>query len=279
MSIVRRECGWGKGRSAVEAAEARRIGTTRRSLLAAGAVLAVRPAAAAEPLRVAAAADLRHALDEIARAFEAAGGGPVVITYGSSGLLARQIAQGAPFELFLAADEEFTNRLATEGHAEGTGTRYATGRLALITPRRAMPEGSSGFDGLARMLDTGLIRRFAIANPEHAPYGARSREALERVDLWPRLAGRLVLAENVAQAAQFVVTGAAQAGITAYALMQGEGRGLNLEQAVIAATLHTPLRQTMILTRRAGPIARRLHDFVAGAGGQAILARYGFEKP
>lgn len=246
--------------------------------LAAASALATRPAVAQTVIPVAAASDVREALAAIIAAFEAGNGTRVRATYGSTGTLARQIAQGAPFDLFLAADESFAERLIAEGHGTPPGAVYAIGRLALITRRDSGLDISAGLEAVRSALGAGRIRRFAIANPEHAPYGARAREALEKAGLLPHLASKLVLAENVSQATQHVLTGAAEAGITGSALTKSP-EAAALSAVPIPANMHTALRQRMVLTKRASTAAGALFDFIVSPAGQAILAAHGFEAP
>ncbi len=228
---------------------------------------------------VAAAADLRLALDQIAAAFETSHGATVRVTYGSSGNLARQIAQGAPFELFLSADEALAQRLVDAGHAEGPGTIYGIGRLALIARKASPIEAETGMAAIRAALARNAIMRFAIANPEHAPYGARAKASLQKAGLWDQLQGRLVLAENVAQAAQFVATGAADAGITALPLVKAGDAAKTMRYGIIPAEDHMPLRQRMVLSKQAGAPARAFYVFIASAEAQAILRAAGFEQP
>lgn len=253
--------------------------------LAAGAACGATVARAQAPISVAAAADVRDALGAIIAAFEARDGAKVRATFGSTGNLARQIAQGAPFDLFLSADESFADRLIAEGHAEGPGALYAVGRLALVTRREGGLDIAGGLDAVATALSAGRLRRFAIANPEHAPYGMRAKEALEKSGLWGRLGPHLVLGENVAQATQYVLTGAAEAGITAYPLTKSS-EAAPLAVVLIPAETHSPLRQRMVLTRRGvgssgtnATRARALFDLIVSPAGQAMLQAYGFERP
>ena len=230
-------------------------------------------------IAIAAAADLRHALDAIIARLETSKAGKIRVTYGSSGNLARQIAQGAPFELFLSADEAIAQSLIDAGHAEGPGIVYGVGRLAVIARRGGRIEAERGLQAIAEAMAGNDLSRFAIANPEHAPYGARAKETLEKAGLWQPLQGGLVLAENVAQAAQYVMTGAAEAGITALPLVKTGPAAAALRYGIVPAELHTPLRQRMVLAKRASPAARALYAFIATAEAQAILRASGFEQP
>lgn len=239
---------------------------------------ACRVAAAAPPL-VAGASDLQFALTEIAARFREATGEEVRLSLGSSGNITRQIEQGAPVELFLSADEAFIFRLAEGGHLRDRGVPYAVGRIVLLVPPASPLDAMQGMEAIRAGLDAGRIRRFAIANPEHAPYGRAARQALEASGLWDRVQPHLVLGENVSQAAQFALAGGSQGGIVAYSLVLApamQGRGAF---ALLPDGLHAPLRQRMALTRRAGPAAERFHAFVQAAPARAILRRHGFALP
>ncbi len=254
--------------------------TTRRGLLAtlALALPAVRARAEAGPL-VAAAADLAFALEEIAGRFRAAGGGPVRLVFGSSGNFARQIRQGAPFELFLSADEDFVLELARDGLTRDQGVPYAVGRIVLLVPHGSPLAADGTLADLARALGDGRLGRFAIANPEHAPYGRRAEEALRHRGLWEAIRPRLVLGENVGQAAQFVTSGNAQGGIVAWSLALAPQLAARAAHAPIPEAWHAPLRQRMVLTRRAGPAAERFLAFLRGPEAREVLGRSGFLAP
>ncbi len=237
------------------------------------------PARGGAPV-VAAASDLRFALEEIATGFRRETGQAVRLVFGSTGNLARQIREGAPFELFLAADEVFVRDLAREGLTRDAGTLYAEGRLALAVPASAtalQPDGT--LETLRSALARGRLRRFAIANPEHAPYGMRAREALQHAGLWRALQPLLVLGENVAQAAQFALSGSTDGGIIAWSLAlspQLRDRG---RFGLIPARWHRPLRQRMALLKGAGPVAEAFYVSLQKPSARAILARHGFRLP
>jgi molybdate transport system substrate-binding protein len=255
----------------------------RRRLLAAALALPglmpARLASAAAPPLVAGASDLQFALIEIAARFREAAGEEVRLSFGSSGNITRQIEQGAPVEVFLSADEAFIFRLAEGGHLRDRGALYAVGRIVLLAPPASPLDATQGMEAIRAGLDAGRMRRFAIANPEHAPYGRAARQALEASGLWGRIQQHLVLGENVSQAAQFALAGGSQGGIVAYSLVLApamQGRGAF---ALLPDSLHAPLRQRMALTRRAGPVAERFHDFVQAAPAREIMRRYGFALP
>ncbi len=236
------------------------------------------PARAAVPT-VAAAADLRFAMDELIALYGKQKGRQVKVTYGSSGIFYQQIAAGAPFELFLSADEDYVLRLHKAGLTQGRGDVYAIGRIVLFAPMGSALAVDSGMAGLRRALADGKVSRLAIANPEHAPYGRRAREALEKAGLWASLEPRLVLGENVSQALQFATTGGADGGIVALSLVKAPGLAAAGRWALLPETLHGPLRQRMVLTRKAGPEAQAFHAWLKGPEARAVLARYGFVPP
>lgn len=243
------------------------------ALLAAGTVPCV-----ASP-RVAAASDLRFALEEIASRYARGLGGAVRITYGSSGNFRRQIAEGAPFELFLSADESYVLALAREGRLEDEGVLYASGRLVLFAPQGSRVDAAGGLRALARYVQGGGTGKVAIAHPDHAPYGRAAREALRHAGLWEALQGRLVLGENVSQAAQFATSGNAVAGIFAYSLTFSPAVASRGRFALIPQEAHAPLRQRMALVKGAGPEARAFFRFLQGAEARAVFSRHGFALP
>jgi molybdate transport system substrate-binding protein len=231
------------------------------------------------PPRVAAASDLQYALTEAVDLFAKEAGARVELVFGSSGTLARQIQDGAPFELFLSADEAFVDHLVRAGRTRDRGALYATGRIVLFAPRGSPLAASDGLDGLARLIEAGKVTRFAIANPDHAPYGRAAEQALRKHGLWDALRPSLVLGENVSQAAQFATTGNAVGGIIAQSLafappMQERGTSFLIPDAD-----HAPLKQRMVLLARAGPVAEQFYRYLQEPPARAILARYGFVLP
>ncbi|MCZ4312113.1 molybdate ABC transporter substrate-binding protein [Comamonadaceae bacterium G21597-S1] len=237
------------------------------------------PAAAQTGPAVAAASDLKFALDDVAAAFRAQTGQSVRISYGSSGNFMRQIQQDAPFELFLSADETFVFQLAQQGHTIDRGALYATGRIVLFAPTRSPLRVDPQLADLRAALSDGRITRFAIANPEHAPYGRAAREALQSAGLWDTLQGRLVLGENVSQAAQFAVSGSTQGGIFAYSLALAPAFAHAGRYVLVPENMHQPLRQRMVLTRKAGPEARAFYQYLQQPPARAIFKRFGFVLP
>jgi molybdate transport system substrate-binding protein len=245
-------------------------------LIVIGALAATTPQRA--PI-VAAAGDLNPAATEIAAQFAKDTGQRVEVVFASSGTLTRQIRDGAPFEVFLSADEAFVEQLADLGLTRDRGRLYGIGRLVFFAPNGSPFNPRDGYAGLARLLDDGRLTRFAIANPDHAPYGAAARAALQKGGLWDRIRPRLVLGEHLAQAAQFATTGNAVGGILAHSQMHAphmQGRG---EWMLVPAEDHPPLRQRMVRLARAGPVAERFYQYMQEPAARAILTRYGFTLP
>ncbi len=242
-------------------------------------MLIATPVRAADVPNVAAAADLQFALTEIATAFTRDTGDAVKLTFGSSGNFRRQIGEGAPFELFLSADEGYVQALAREGKTRDEGAIYAVGRIVIIAPINSPLVPDADLEGLRKGLAAGTVTRFAIANPEHAPYGRAAREALQHAGLWERVRPKLVMGENVAQAAQFAVSASAQGGIVSYAQVAGPALKGKVRFALIPADWHAPLRQRMVLMRNAGPVAVSFYRYLQSPIGRGILTRYGFGVP
>lgn len=228
---------------------------------------------------IAAASDLQFALPEIARAFAAETGQEVRLSFGSSGNFARQIRQGAPFELYLSADEDYVLALARDGFARDEGALYAVGRIAVIVSRGSPLKADGALDDLAAALRDGRLQRFAIANPEHAPYGRRAEEALRHRGLWDAIRPHLVLGENVSQAAQFALSADAQGGIVAYSLALAPPIAARSMHALLPQAWHAPLRQRMALLARAGRVAEEFYQYLQQPPARAVLRRYGFVLP
>jgi molybdate transport system substrate-binding protein len=230
---------------------------------------------AAEPpgLTVFGAADLTFALKELAPRFEKAAGVKVTLVLGSTGNLARQIEHGAPADLFFAANESFVDDLVARGAVIAqTRTLYAQGRLVLATPRAS---GSRLND--LRELAGPKVRRVAIANLQHAPYGKAAEQALRKVGVWDAVRSKLVYGENIRHTLQFLQTGAADAGIVALSVADVP----EIESVPIDPALHAPLNQVVAVARRSArpEIALAFIQYVNGPEGRPIMKRYGFRLP
>lgn len=219
-------------------------------------------------LLVAAATDLSAVQVPLTQAFERATGVRVRFVLGASGMLTRQIEQGAPYDVFLSANEKFVSDLAASGRLVQDSVQiYTLGRLALWSK-----DGS-----IRRLADlrSPRILHVAIANPAHAPYGAAARQALESQGLWKELQSRIVYGENVRQALQYAESGNAEAVITAWSLLFNRGGIL------LADNLHSPIRQScgIVASTRHPAAARRLLEFLTGEPGRKILESNGLFPP
>ena len=231
-----------------------------------------RPAAETAELHVAAASDLIPAFEQIGREFEAKQKIKVVYSFGSTGLLTRQIENGAPMDVFAAASVDFIDQLEQKGLIiNDTRVVYARGRITLWTPKDSQLQLSKVND-----LTASEIKRIAIANPDHAPYGMAARDALQTAGVWDAVKPKLVYADNIRQTLEYAETGNVDVAIVALSLsQQSDGRWV-----LIPAELHKPINQGLAVIKETKneSAARAFSAFVSGAEGQAILEKFGFEK-
>lgn len=226
-----------------------------------------------DPLLVAAASDLQFAFGEIGPRFEEATAHSVTFTFGSTGNLTAQIENGAPYDILAAANVAYVERLNEQGLIEpGTQQQYAQGRLVLVVNRQSGLQATR----LEALADT-AIRHVAIANPDHAPYGAAAQQALQRAGVWDVVLEKLVLGENVSQTLQFVQTGDAQAGIVALSIAEVP----EVTGTLIPDNLHDPINQALAIIKGTPreTAARAFIEFVNSPEGRAIMEQYGFLLP
>lgn len=248
-------------------------------VLVAGVSLAARLTQRGEPaIRIAAAADLKFAMDELARDYETRNHVRVDVTYGSSGNLFSQIQNGAPFDLFFSADTEYPQRAEAAGLAEPqTLFTYAIGQIVLWAPPNAKVNlAKQGWDAL---LDAS-VQKIAIANPEHAPYGRAAVAALQKTGIYEQVRPKLVYGENISQAAQFVQSGNAQLGVVAKSLAMSPAMASG-QMWEIPANMYPPIEQAALILKSATnkSEARTFLEFVRSAHGRAILQQHGFAAP
>ena len=229
------------------------------------------PATSPDELTVAAAADLTPAFEEIGREFESVTKTKVIFVFGSTGMLTRQIENGAPVDLFAAANVSYIDELDQKGLiVSGTRTIYARGRITLWTPDES-PLRLQSINDLARP----EVTRIAIANPDHAPYGLAAKQALQTAGIWERVQPKLVYGDNIRQTLQYAQTGNVEVAIVAMSLsIPSRGRW-----QLVPEELHEPIDQGLgvIKEARNEPAARAFADFITGPQGRAIMKKYGFD--
>ena len=234
--------------------------------------------AVAEEITIAAASDLNFAFKDIVAEYEKATGNRVKLTLGSSGNFFAQIQNGAPFDLYFSADIAYPRKLEEAGLAvPGSLYQYAVGRIVLWTGNGSHLDFSKGL----QILSETTIRKIAIANPKHAPYGRAAVAAMEYAQVYDQIKDKLVLGENISQAAQFVESGAADVGIIALSLafappMQAAGHYWE-----IPADAYPPIEQgaVLIMSGKNQECAKAFLSFIQGVEGQAMMTRYGFVAP
>ena len=228
----------------------------------------------AAPLRIAAAADLKFALADIVAAYrEARPKEEVVTTFGSSGKFRTQILAGAPFDLFFSADPENAEAVSAAGKGEAVFA-YARGRLSLW----ARKDASLVLCADLKCLDVPSVLKISIGNAAHAPYGKIAEEALQKAGLLGSVSGKLVRGDNIAQAAQFVESGAASVGIIATSLAESPALRAKGKSAAVSETLYTPLRQSAVVIKGNGAeAARRFKIFFQSKEAKSILRRHGLD--
>tara|TARA_B100000700_G_scaffold28951_1_gene27867 strand:- start:14186 stop:15010 length:825 start_codon:yes stop_codon:yes gene_type:complete len=253
--------------------------------------LAVAPAVmAADVPRIAVASSLQFALTEIAKDFHNASGRQVILNMGSSGNFRRQIDQGAPFELFLSANEGYVQALHEAGKTRDAGVRYARGRLVWL--ERKDPEGGESNAPLSADAPLDAVKsavqawqadgsraRFALANPEHAPYGVAARQALAHEGLWELSQPLQVQGENVAQAARFALSADTRGGLVAYSLACSPSLAGKSRYVLIPEAWHAPLHQRMALLPGAGETAEAFYAYLQSPPARQVFRDYGFAVP
>jgi len=238
-------------------------------------VLALGIGCSAEELAVAAASDLNFALKEIAQQYQHDTGNTLRLSFGSSGNFLVQIQNGAPFDLFFSADVSYPQKLEQAGLAEpGTLYRYAIGKIVLWVPRDSKLDLGKGIEVF---LDPS-IKKIAIANPAHAPYGRAAEEALKKAGLYERVKDKLVMGENISQAAQFVQTGNAEIGIIAQSLAVGPSLNSEGRFVEVSPKLYTPIEQGVVVLKSSPKkaLAEEFLRYLKRPAIQQLLAKYGF---
>ena len=249
-----------------------------KNLLLPLVLFACASAAHSQELTVAAAADLRPALDAITPVFQAESGIKLRVSYGSSGNFFQQLQNGAPFDIFLSANVDYPKKLADAGlTAPDSYYEFARGSIVLIVPYDSKLDLSEGL----HILLTPTVKKIAIANPSHAPYGQAAVAAIKSAGIYDWAAPHLVNGENVSQAASFVLSGAAEVGIVAKSLALAPAAAKQVKFVDVSANLYQPLLQAMVVMKssKQQASAMKFESFMRGDGAKQILNRYGFEIP
>ena len=247
-----------------------------RTLLFAIGTTILTVGAHAEQIAIAAAADLKFAMDEVISEFKKQNPEHKIdVIYGSSGKFFTQIQQGAPYDLFFSADITYPVELKKAGFAASEVAQYAIGRIVLWS------NSADASKMTLASLNDPKIARIAIANPKHAPYGKRAEEAMKAANVWDANSSKFVFGENVAQTAQYVQTGNAQVGIIALSLAKSPELSKQGGYYLIPDNLHQPLEQGFVVTKRAegNALAKRFATFVSSKPARDILVRFGFVLP
>src|SRR5512134_1435429 len=234
--------------------------------------------AVAEEITIAAASDLNFAFREIVAEYEKTTGNHVRLSLGSSGNFYAQIQNGAPFDLYFSADIGYPKKLEEAGlTVPGSLYRYAVGRIVLWTSHESRRDVSKGLEALRDQ----SIKKIAIANPKHAPYGRAAVAAMEHFKIYDQVKDRLVLGENISQAAQFIESGACEIGIVALSLALAPAMHAKGTYWEVPAEAHPPLEQGAVIlkTSKQQEAARRFLEFMQSDKGQEIMTRYGFTIP
>jgi len=228
---------------------------------------------------IAVAANVKFAMDEIAAQFTQDTGMSVRLSYGSSGNFVSQIQHGAPFELLLSADEFYPNQLVKAGFTQDEGLIYAMGRLAIAAAKSSPLALDGQLLGVKELIGLGKLKRFAIANPAHAPYGERAQQVLATQGLWQAIEPHIILGENASQAAQFAVSGSTQGGIVPLSLVLTPNFARIGQYAAIDDSLYQPIKQRMVLMKQASTTAVDFYRYMQTPVAQTILIKYGFHVP
>lgn len=232
----------------------------------------------AQDLSVAAAADLQFAFQDVATRFEKDTGHHVQLVFGSSGNFYTQLQNGAPFDLFFSADLDYPRKLEAAGLTEpGTLYEYATGKLVLWVPKESKLDLSHG---LTALLDPN-VKKIAIANPQHAPYGRAAVAALQHEKLYDRVQEKLVLGENISQTASFVVSGSADAGILALSLALAPSMKEKGRYVEIPPDDYPPIVQAAVVLKssKQSALARQFLNYVKSPAMVERMKTYGFAVP
>ncbi len=226
---------------------------------------------------VAAASDLKFAVEEITANYKTDKGQDVKLVFGSSGVLWQQTKNGAPFSLLMSADEAYVDDLSKHGLTVDDGTLYAIGRIVLLQKKGGSMQLGTDKDALMKAIQA--AKKIAIANPDHAPYGRAAKEYLISMGVWDLAQPKLVFGENISQATMFALTGSADFVISALSLASSPQIQAQSSSVLIPDSLHKPLKQKMALIKNSAPSAKEFYLYLQEPKSKQVMRRYGFVAP
>jgi molybdate transport system substrate-binding protein len=230
----------------------------------------------AAEVHVAAASNFTQPLEKLAEQFTKDTGHRLILSYGATGKLSTQVTNGAPFEVFLSADQEHPKKLIQSGKAvAGTESTYAIGKLVLWSPQLKV------IGPQADALKLGRFKHLSIGNPKLAPYGQAAKETLEKMGLWEKFQSRVVLGENITQAYQFVSTGNAELGFVALSQIKQDGKSPEGSFWVVPQSRYSAIKQDVVLLEkgRGNPAAKQFLEFLKSDPAKKIIEKYGYDLP
>jgi len=230
-----------------------------------------------ESITVAAAANLNGVLDELVLQYTKQGTQQVKVVYGSSGYFYQQLIQGAKYDIFLSANQDYVDRLVSQGYASDAGVVYARGRLVVLVSNKSKIRPTPDFGDLKQAVQDGRLSKFAIANPTLAPYGAAAVQALEQLGLTKMFQKLLVMGGDVGQTMLFIRSEAAQAGMVPWSMVKKSKIIQEESYILIPEKLHQPILQKMILFKQSNPPAQGFYDYLQSAPAKQIWRQYGYE--
>ena len=230
-----------------------------------------------ESITVAAAANLNGVLDELVLQYTKIGIQQVKVVYGSSGHFYQQLIQGAKYDIFLSANQDYIDRLVSQGYSNDAGVVYARGRLVVLVSNKSKIRPTPDFGDLRQAVQDGRLSKFAIANPALAPYGAAAVQTLEQLGLTKTFQPILVMGGDVGQTMLFVYSEAAQAGMVPWSMVKQSKTIQEESYILISEKLHQPILQKMILFKHSKPSANGFYDYLQSAQAKQIWRQYGYE--
>lgn len=251
--------------------------TMVKSILLGFLTLYISTAIAQTAPTVAAASDLKFAVEEIAANYKADKGQDVKLVFGSSGVLWQQTKNGAPFSLLMSADEAYVDDLSKNGLTVDEGALYAIGRIVLLQKKGGSIQLGTDKDALMKAIQA--AKKIAIANPDHAPYGRAAKEYLISMGVWDLAQPKLVFGENISQATMFALTGSADFAISALSLASSPQIHAQSSSVLIPDGLHKPLKQKMALIKNTAPSAKDFYLYLQEPKSKQVMRRYGFVAP